>query len=189
MTINFWIFSFRSQRILYKCSKDVEINDYRILPPTRLTFNQKKHWQSSNVNSRYIQNKSWRTYAALRCHSGRYKYKFTCSYANQEQCLYSNSEIQQYKNLTEDEVIPKLSKFFKIGRLKNLDIENKTIRITVPDWPAGLMADGCATNVSALRQLSENISLLSLTICCISHAVDCSIKRKSKSKPMNAEVS
>ena len=150
---------------------------------------KKKHWQSSNVNSRYIQNKSWRTYAALRCHSGRYKYNFTCNYANQEQCLYSNSEIQQYKTLTEDEVIPKPFKFFKIGRLKNLDIENKTIRITVPDWPASLMADGCATNVSALRQLSENISLLSLTIRCVSHAVDCSIKRKRKSKPMNVEVS
>ena len=150
---------------------------------------KKKHWQSSNVNSRYIQNKWWRSYAALRCHSRRYKYKFKWSYASQEQCLYSNSEIQQYKNLTEDEIIPKPTKFFKIGRLKNLDIENKTIRITVPDWPASLMADRCATNVSALRQLSENISLLSLTIRCVSHAVDCSIKRKRKSKPMNVEVS
>ena len=99
-----------------------------------------------------------------------------------------SNQSKAYKNLTEDKIIPKPSKFFKIGRFKNLDIENKTIRITVRDWSASLMADACATNISALRQLSENIGLLSLTICCVSHALDCSIKRKRKSKPMNMQV-
>ena len=99
-----------------------------------------------------------------------------------------SNQSKACKNLTEDKIIPKPSKFFKIGRLKNLDIENKTIRITVRDWSASLMADGCATNISALRQLSENIGLLSLTIRCVSHALDCSIKRKRKSKPMNMQV-
>ena len=98
------------------------------------------------------------------------------------------NQLKAWKSLTEDKIIPKPSKFFKIGRLKNLDIENKTIRIAVQDWPASLMTDGCAANIRDLRQLSENIDFLSLTICCVSHAVDCSIKRKEKSKPMNVEV-
>ena len=61
----------------------------------------------------------------------------------------SPNQLKECKNLTKDKIIPKPSKFFKIGRLKNLDIENKTIIITVQDWPASLMADGCATSVSA----------------------------------------
>ena len=99
------------------------------------------------------------------------------------------NQLKACKNLTEDEIIPKPSNFFKIDRLKNPDIENKTIRITVRNQPTSLMADGCTTNISALRQLSENIGFLSLTIRCVSHAVDCSIKRKRKCKPMNVEVS
>ena len=98
------------------------------------------------------------------------------------------NQLKAWTNLTEDKIIPKPSKFFKIGRLKNLDIENKTIRIAVRDWPASLMADGCATNIRDLRQLLEHIGFLSLTIRCVSHAVDFSIKRKEKSKPMNVEV-
>ena len=98
------------------------------------------------------------------------------------------NQLKVWKNLTEDKITPKPSKFFKIGWLKNLDIENKTIRIAVRDWPAILMAEGCATDISDLRQLSEHIGFLSLTIRCVSHAVDCSIKRKEKSKPMNVEV-
>ena len=98
------------------------------------------------------------------------------------------NQLKTWKNLTKDKIIPKPSKFFKIGRLKNLEIENKTIRIAVRDWPASLMADGCATNVSGLRQLSEHIGFLSLTIRCVSHGVDFSIKRKEKSTPMNVEV-
>ena len=99
------------------------------------------------------------------------------------------NQLKAWENLTEDKIIPKPSRFFfKIGRLKNLDIENKTMRIAVQDWPAGLMADSCATNVSDLRQLSEYIGFLSLTIHCVSHAVDCSIKSKEKSKQMNVEV-
>ena len=98
------------------------------------------------------------------------------------------NQLKVWKNLTEDKITPKPSKFFKIGRLKNLDIENKTIRIAVRDWPASLMAEGCATYISDLRQLSEHIGFLSLTIRCVSHAVDCSIERKEKSKPKNVEV-
>ena len=59
------------------------------------------------------------------------------------------NQLKAYKNLTKDKILPKPSKFFKIGRLKNLDIENKTIIITVQDWPANLMADGCARSMSA----------------------------------------
>ena len=59
------------------------------------------------------------------------------------------NQLKVWKNLTEDKITPKPSKFFKIGRLRNLDIENKTIIITVQDWPASLMADGCATSMSA----------------------------------------
>ena len=49
-------------------------------------------------------------------------------------------QLKASKNLTEDRIIPKPSKFFRIGRLKNLDIENETIRITVRDWPDGRLA-------------------------------------------------
>ena len=59
------------------------------------------------------------------------------------------NQLKACKNLTKDKIIPKPSKFSKIGRLKNLDIENKTIIITVQDCPASLMADGCATSISA----------------------------------------
>lgn len=37
------------------------------------------------------------------------------------------------KNLAGDEIIPKPPQFFKLGCPKSLDIENKIIKITVPD--------------------------------------------------------
>ena len=35
------------------------------------------------------------------------------------------NQLKAWKNLTKHKIIPKPSNFFKIGRLKNLDIENK----------------------------------------------------------------
>ena len=52
------------------------------------------------------------------------------------------NQLEACKNLAEDDSIPKKPQLSKLGRLKSLDVENKTIRVTVPHWPANLMADG-----------------------------------------------
>ena len=51
------------------------------------------------------------------------------------------NQLDACKNLTEDESIPKAQQLFELGRLKILDVENKTIRVTDPDWPVNLMAE------------------------------------------------
>ena len=43
------------------------------------------------------------------------------------------NQLGACKNLAEDESIPKGPRLFKLGRLKILDVENKTIRVTDPD--------------------------------------------------------
>ena len=52
------------------------------------------------------------------------------------------NQLETCKNLAEDESIPKALQLFELDRLQNLDVENKTIRVTAPDWPVNLMADG-----------------------------------------------
>ena len=42
------------------------------------------------------------------------------------------NQLGACKNLAEDESIPK-AQFFELGKLKIIDVENKTIRITDPD--------------------------------------------------------
>ena len=56
------------------------------------------------------------------------------------------NQLEACKNLAEDESIPKAPQLFELGRLKSLDVENKTIRVTDPDWPVNLMADGVFQN-------------------------------------------
>ena len=43
------------------------------------------------------------------------------------------SQLEARKNLAEDESISKAPQLFELGRLKILDVENKTIRVTDPD--------------------------------------------------------
>ena len=56
------------------------------------------------------------------------------------------NQLEACKNQAEDESIPKAPQLFELGRLKILDVENKTIRVTVPDWPVNLMVDGVFQN-------------------------------------------
>ena len=56
------------------------------------------------------------------------------------------NQLEVCKNLVEDENIPKAPQLFELGRLKSFDVENKTIRVTDPDWPVNLMADGAFQN-------------------------------------------
>ena len=51
------------------------------------------------------------------------------------------NQLDACKNLAEDESIPTAQQLFELGRLKILDVENKTIRVTDPDWPVNLMAE------------------------------------------------
>ena len=51
------------------------------------------------------------------------------------------NQLDACRNLAEDESIPKAQQLFELGRLKILDEQNKTIRITDPDWPVNLMAE------------------------------------------------
>ena len=48
--------------------------------------------------------------------------------------------------MVEDENIPKAPQLFELDRLKSFDVENKTIRVTDPEWPVNLMADGVFQN-------------------------------------------
>ena len=43
------------------------------------------------------------------------------------------NQLDACKNLAEDESIPTAQQLFELGRLKILDVENKTIRVTDPD--------------------------------------------------------
>ena len=56
------------------------------------------------------------------------------------------NQLEVCKNLVEDENIPKAPQLFELGRLKSFDVENKTIRVTDPDWPVNLMADSVFQN-------------------------------------------
>ena len=75
--------------------------------------------------------------------------------------------------------------FFKLGSFVNLNPNKKIVEIVVPDWPVQLMADGCATNVCASRNISEQLGLLSPSIKCTSHTADRTVKRISTSKARN----
>ena len=52
------------------------------------------------------------------------------------------NQLEACKNLAEDKSIPKALQLFELDRLHNLDVENKTIVVTAPDWPVNLMANG-----------------------------------------------
>ena len=56
------------------------------------------------------------------------------------------NQLEVCKNLVDDENIPKAPQLFELGRLKSFDVENKTIRVTDPDWPVNLMAEGVFQN-------------------------------------------
>ena len=43
------------------------------------------------------------------------------------------NQLGACKNLAEDESIPEAPQLFELGRLKILDVENKTVRVTDPD--------------------------------------------------------
>ena len=57
------------------------------------------------------------------------------------------NQLGACKNLAEDESIPKAPQLFELGRLKILDVENKTIRVTDPDWPVNLISEGVFENI------------------------------------------
>ena len=48
--------------------------------------------------------------------------------------------------MAKDESIPKAPQLFELGRLKIVDVENKKIRVTDPDWPVNLMEEDVFQN-------------------------------------------
>ena len=81
--------------------------------------------------------------------------------------------------------VPNPTHLFKLGSLENLDSNKKIVEIVVPNWPVKLMTDGCATNVCASRNISQQLGLLSPSVRCSSHTADGTIKRISTSKTRN----
>ena len=81
--------------------------------------------------------------------------------------------------------VPNPTHLFKLGSLENLDSNKKIVEIVVPNWPVKLMTDGCATNVCASRNISQQLGLLSPSVRCSSHTAAGTIKRISTSKIRN----
>ena len=115
----------------YNCSKDVEVNDYRILPPTSVALNQKKN--IGKVQTSILD--TYRTSHEELMQPEDVIVEDTITNLSEIKPIKNNAftaipnQLKAWKNLTKDKIIPKPSKFFKIGRLKNLDLENKTIRL------------------------------------------------------------
>ena len=63
-------------------------------------------------------------------------------------------------SMVDDLSVPNPPHFFKLESFGNLDPNKKIVEIVVPDWPLNLMADGCATDVRASRDISEQLGLL-----------------------------
>ena len=87
---------------------------------------------------------------------------------------------------------PKPPKYFEVCTIQHVDNTDKlkVINLEMPGWPVAFNADGCSTNVSTDEKLLSQVGLLSLNMCCASHAADGSLKRMVNSKTMNvSEVS
>ena len=74
-------------------------------------------------------------------------------------------------------------RFFKFCRVE--DVSPNKIKLSAEDWPVHINGDGCSTNMSASRKLSEEAGLLSRNTSCVGHAADGSIKWMVSSKTMN----
>ena len=74
--------------------------------------------------------------------------------------------------------------FFKCCSVMNFDAVKMEIDLSFDNWPACIMADGCATNGAAVNLLTEQIGILSPTARCSGHAAHGSIKRMAASKTM-----
>ena len=80
-------------------------------------------------------------------------------------------------------ISPSPPQYFKCCKLVHID--DKKIQLEIEDWPVGIMADGCATNIALSNQLTEYLGFLSSSICCVVHATDGSVKQMTNSKTMN----
>ena len=63
-------------------------------------------------------------------------------------------------SMVDDLSVPNPPHFFKLESFENLNPNKKIVEIVVPDWPLNLMADGCAIDVCASRDISEQLGLL-----------------------------
>ena len=76
-------------------------------------------------------------------------------------------------------------KYFKLGKLKTLDVENQTIEIEAsPNIPVGNCGDGVAVNTKAARIMCSLYGILSPAFRCASHSSDGTLKRIARSKTM-----
>ena len=88
-------------------------------------------------------------------------------------------------DLKPDKIWPIPSKYFKLGKLKNLDVENQTIEIEAsPNLPVGNCGDGVAVNTKAARITCNLYGILSPAFRCASHSSDGTLKRMARSKTM-----
>ena len=86
-------------------------------------------------------------------------------------------------NPESDLVIPSKPKYFKMCSVASVEADN--IQLEMKKWPMTIMADGCSTNFSADKKISECFGLVSPSIRCVAHAADGSMKRLTNSKTVN----
>ena len=88
-------------------------------------------------------------------------------------------------DLKPDKIWPMPPKYFKLGKLKTLDVENQTIEIEAsPNLPIGNCGDGVAVNTKAARIMCSLYGILSHAFRCASHSSDGTLKRMTRSKTM-----
>ena len=85
--------------------------------------------------------------------------------------------------LKPDKIWPMPPKYFKLGKLKTLDVENQTIEIEASP-NLGNCGDGVAVNTKAARIMCSLYGILSPAFRCASHSSDGTLKRMTSSQTM-----
>ena len=76
-------------------------------------------------------------------------------------------------------------KYLKMGKLRQVDEENKVIDVVVEDYPVVNCGDGVAVNNSAAIFIANTYGLPSPSVRCSVHATDGKLERLAESKTMS----